>query len=239
LTLTGLVLHASRCGSTLVLQALGTWPGVVVVDEPPALDDALARARGGGDPAELVGVLTELGTRGERVIVKTDAWHVLELQRLLAAAGDVPWLFVHRDPAEILVSHAAVPGSHTVPGVLDEVWFGPPRTVQPLPHAAIVLAAIFSAAAAHAAPEQLLDYAELPAALTTRVAGLLGLDPADCDVEALEAVLGRHAKHPHLAHEDDRARKQAAVTPLIADLVATEVGPAYRDLLRRAGRVAA
>ena len=52
-------------------------------------------------------------------------------------------------------------------------------------------------------------------------------------------MLGRHAKHPHLAYEDDRARKQAAVTPLIADLVATEVGPAYRDLLRRAGRAAA
>lgn len=239
MALTGLVLHASRCGSTLVLRALETWPGVVVVDEPPDLDEALTAARRGGDPAAVAAVLSALGETGERVIVKTDAWHVLELQRLLAAAGDVPWLFVHRDPAEILVSHAAVPGSHTVPGVLDEVWFGPARSVLPLPHAAAVLGAIFSAAAAHASAQQLLDHAELPAALTTRVAGHFGLDPAQADTAALETVLARHAKHPHLAYEDDRAGKQAAVTPLIADLVATEVMPAYRALLRRAGREAA
>ena len=239
MALTGLVLHASRCGSTLVLRALETWPGVAVVDEPPALDDALTAVRKGGDPAAVTAVLTELGETGDRVIVKTDAWHVLELPRLLAAAGGVPWLFVHRDPAEILVSHAAAPGSHTVPGVLDEVWFGPPRSFHPLPHAAAVLGAIFSAAATHASAQQLLGHAELPAALTVRAAGHFGLDPAECDVAALDSVLGRHAKHPHLAYEDDRPGKRAAVTPVIADLVATEVGPAYRDLLRRAGRVAA
>lgn len=239
MALAGLVLHASRCGSTLVLRALETWPGVVVVDEPPVLDEALTSVRKGGDRAGLAAVLTELGETGERVIVKTDAWHVLELPGLLAAAGDVPWLFVHRDPAEILVSHAAEPGSHTVPGVLDEVWFGPPRSVHPLPHAAAVLAAIFSAAAAHADARNLLDHAELPDAVTTRVAGHFGLAPAEVDVSALDAVLARHAKRPYLAYVDDRAGKQAAVTPQIADLVATEVGPAYRDLLRRAGRVAA
>ena len=239
MALAGLVLHASRCGSTLVLRALGTWPDVVVVDEPHALDEALAVARGGGDPAAVAAVLAELGETGERVVVKTDAWHVLELPALLAAAGDVPWLFVHRDPAEILVSHAAEPGSHTVPGVLDEVWFGRPGTVHPLPHAAVVLAAIFSAAESHADADHLLDHAELPHALTTRVAGHFGLDPADVDAPALDAVLGRHAKRPHLGYVDDRAAKRSAITPQIADLVDTVVAPAYRDLLRRAARVAA
>jgi hypothetical protein len=237
--LAGFVLHASRCGSTLVVRALETWPGVVVVNEPPALDDALRSARMGGDPAGLHSVLTALGGTGERVIVKTDAWHVLELQRLLAAAGDVPWLFVHRDPAEILVSHAAQPGSHTVPGVLDEVWFGPPRTVHALPHAAAVLAAIFTAAAAHATGAHLLGHAELPDALTTRVAGHFGLDPAEVDAAALDAVLAHHAKRPYLSYVDDRAQKQAAVTPQVADLVATVVMPAYRELLLRAGKEAA
>ena len=239
MALAGLVLHASRSGSTLVLRALETWPGVVVVDEPPALDAALTSARQGDDPADVAAVLAELGERGERVIVKTDAWHVLELPRLLAAAGDVPWLFVHRDPAEILVSHAREPGSHTVPGVLDEVWFGPPRTAQPLPYAAAVLAAIFSAAATHGDAQHLLDFAELPDVLTDRVAGHFGLEPGEVDLSALDTVLTHHAKRPYLVYADDRAAKQAAVTPQMADLVATEVGPAYRELLRRAGRVAA
>jgi len=238
MALAGLVLHASRSGSTVVLRALETWPGVMAVDEPPELDAALTSVRRGGDPSRPSSVLTELGSRGERVIVKTDAWHVLELRALLAAAGDVPWLFVHRDPAEILVSHAAEPGSHTVPGVLDEVWFGPPRTVHPLPHAAAVLAAIFAAAADHVDRDSLLDHAELPGALA-RVAGHFGLDPAAGDAAALDAVLGRHAKRPHLAYEDDRAAKRAEVTPQIAALLADVVAPAHRDLLLRAGRVAA
>jgi len=238
MALAGLVLHASRCGSTLVVRALETWPGAVVVDEPPALDDALMAVRKGGDPTGLSSVLTELGETGRRVVVKTDAWHVLELQALLAAAGGVPWLFVYRDPGEILVSHAAQPGSHTVPGVLDEVWFGPPRTAHPLPHAAVVLAAIFTAAAARADASHLLDHAELPDALTTRVAGHFGFNPAEVDAARLDGVLARHAKRPYLSYVDDRATKQAAVTPQMAELIATEVMPAYRELLRRAGREA-
>ena len=238
MALAGLVLHSSRCGSTSVLRALDTWPGVAGIDEPPTLDAALTSVRRGGDPSVVRAELARLGAQGDRVLVKTDAWHVLALPLLRAAAPDVPWLFVHRDPAEILVSHAREPGSHTVPGLLDEVWFGRPRTVQPLEHAAVVLAAIFSAAAAHANAENLLDHAELPDAVT-RVAGHFGLDPAGLDPSALETVLARHAKHPHLAYDDDRAAKRAAVTPRIADLVRTVVGPAYVDLLRRAGGVAA
>ena len=100
-----------------------------------------------------------------------------------------------------------------------------------------MLAAIFSAAASHADAQRLLDHAELPDALTSRVAAHFGLDPGEVDRAALDTVLAHHAKRPYLTYADDRAGKQAAVTPQIADLVATEVAPAYREPapVRRAG----
>src|SRR3954447_11313025 len=174
MTLAGLLLHSSRCGSTVVLRALGSWPGVVTVDEPPSLDEALTEARRTGDGRPVAAVLTHLGAAGERVVVKTDAWHILALPLLLAAAPDTPWLFVHRDPGEILVSHARQPGSHTVPGVLDEVWFGRPRGMHPLPYAADFLSAIFTAAAEHSTGDDLVDHADLPEAIPW-VASRLGL----------------------------------------------------------------
>ncbi len=231
MALRGLVLHASRCGSTFVLAALATWPGVVGVDEAPELDDALAQARAGRDTDRLGTVLHELGRRGAHVIVKTDAWHALELERLVDAAR-VPWVFVHRDPGEILVSHARQPGSHSVPGVLPPVWFGPPTTSQPLEHAADVLSAILTAVTPHADAHHLLDHATLPEAILARVGPHFGLDPADVDGGELAAVCGRSAKQPHLSYVDDRAAKQRAITPAIA-LLAARVAPAYRALLDR------
>jgi len=230
MTLSGLLLHSSRCGSTLVLRALGAWPGVVTVDEPPALDVALTEARRSGDVRPVRAVLADLGAAGEHVVVKTDAWHVMALPLLLAAAPGTPWLFVHRDPAEILASHARQPGSHTVPGVLDEVWFGPPGGVHPLPHAAEVLSAIFTAAAEHAQGENLVDHAALPEAIRG-VARRLGLEPDAVLEGSLAEILAQHSKHPHERYVDDRAAKRGAVTDEMAVLVATRLAPAYRRLL--------
>ncbi len=233
MALAGLVLHSSRCGSTLVLRALACWPGVVGVDEPPELDEALTAVRRGGDESELRTVLAALGNRAERVVVKTDAWHVLEQPRLVAAADDVPWLFVHRDPVETLVSHARAPGSHTVPGLLDPVWFGPPRTVHPLPHAADVLARIFAAAADVATTASLLDHADLSPERLATTAARFGLAPEEVDQDRLTEVFARHAKHPHLSYVDDRADKRARTTREIAALASERVRPAYARLLDR------
>jgi hypothetical protein len=237
--LAGVVLHASRCGSTAVLSALGSWPGIVTVDEPPDLDVALTQARAGGGTDALDRVVARLGALGDRVIVKADAWHVLEMRRLLAAAPGVPWLFVHRDPAEILVSHSRQPGSHTVPGVLSPIWFGPAQTVHPLPHAAAVLSAIFGAVTPYAGPQTMVGHGELPEAVPGRLAAHFDLDPAAVDRAALAAVMARHAKRPYEPYVDDRAEKQQDVSAVIEALVAFVVGPAYRELLRRRDRAAA
>jgi hypothetical protein len=226
--LAGLILHASRCGSTVLLAALGTCPGVVPVDEPPELDVALRVARAGGGTSQLRDVLSALESQGDQVVVKTDAWHALELPRLLAAAPGVPWLFVYRDPLEILVSHRRQPGSHTVPGVLSDVWFGPPPEESALtPYAARVIRTIFDSVVPHARAENLVDYAEIPGALP-RVGAHFGL-PAP-DPHQLDGVLAWHAKRPYEAFVDDRADKQAAADLSLRAIVDTELTPSYAAL---------
>lgn len=235
MALIGLVLHTSRCGSTALLRALEAWPGVVGVNEPPELDDALAVARRTGDEMALLAVLDELGGHGERVVVKADSWHVLEAERLVSRAG-VPWVFVHRDPEEVVVSHLRSPGSQVVPGLLDPVWFGEPETVLFHEHVHTVLAAICTAAAEQVVTSTLVDHAEHEQEVY-RVAALFGLHRDEVDEELLGLRRATHAKSGH-PYADDRADKQAALTPELREAVAARVRPAYDALLAAGGRAA-
>lgn len=242
LPLCGLVLHESRCGSTLIAQALKAWPGTRVVSEPGVLDVALTAALSGIDPRALAfrGVLAALrqpAREDARVVVKLDAWHALALGPLLARLPGVPWLFAYRAPLEVLVSHAREPGRHTVPGMLPDAWLAPApdgATPSPIEHAARVLGSLCAAVVPHARAAQLVDYTELvdPSsdALSMRIPRLFGLDPAMVDRERYAATLARHAKHPHEAFADDRAAKQDAATPAMRAIAARWIEPHYAAL---------
>jgi hypothetical protein len=233
LPLAGLILHLSRCGSTLVAASLAAQPGVRVLNEPDVLDDALTAARAGHDPdlLQVRAVLAALGQPGagaDRYLIKLDAWHALVLDELLGLRPDLAWLFVYRDPAEVLASHRREPGAHTVPGVLPDAWFGRPESLFPAEHAVRVLGAICAAVRPHARPDTLLNYAELPAALADRVPRHFGL--ADLDRATVAAVTAHHAKRPHEPFVDDTAAKRAAITSDLAELLERWVNPHYRAL---------
>jgi len=246
LPLAGLVLHESRCGSTLVAQSLKAWPGTRVVGEPALLDTALFAALAGHDPGWLLfrGTLAALcQPAGDdvRVIVKLDAWHALALGTLRARMPAVPWLFVYRDPLEVLVSHAREPGRHTVPGMLPETWLpplAPGDVTSPVAHAARVLGALCTAVAAHAGAANLVDYDELvahgngapPPALARDIPRHFGLDPDDADPARLAAALARDTKRPGERFEDDRASKRAAATEAVRAAADRWIAPHHAAL---------
>ncbi|HEY6942334.1 hypothetical protein [Dokdonella sp.] len=242
LPLAGLILHESRCGSTLIAQALKAWPGTRVVSEPGMLDMALTAALSGMDPGALAfrAVLAALRQRAggdERVIVKLDAWHALALDPLRSLLPGVPWLFAYRAPLEVLVSHAREPGRHTVPGMLPEPWLAPApagEALSPIEHAARVLGSLCAAVAARAQPMHLVEYGELvdPSsdALSTRIPRLFGLDPAAVDARRHAATLAQHAKRPHEAFADDRGAKHDAATPTLRAIAARWMDAPYAAL---------
>lgn len=202
------IFHASRCGSTLLMQMLATLTGVRAISEPPALDNLLARlisAPGDDDLPLLRGLLAAFGQPQSKVrhlFIKTDSWHIAALPLIQRAFPGVPCWFLHRDPAAILRSHQKERGSQMVPGLMDLAPFGIETTGIPVwdldARAIAVLTSIFCTAALHAETGVLrpLAWTSLPEAIN---AGWLAAHNVFPNAESLARMSERalrHSKHP-------------------------------------------
>ncbi len=218
LRLRGMVFHMSRCGSTLAAQWLAALSNSVVLSEPEPVDSLLQWPAPNDDVQVLRALLAALGqSRRESdrsLYLKTDCWHMVHIDRLLAAFPDTPWVFLYRDPVEMLVSHRQMPGLQLVPGSMLGHGLQAPVEVMcnPLAHGAWITSIILEQAK-HAMLRHgnglLLNYSELPDALETRLAGHFGIVPDAQDRAALLAVMARHAKQPHVGFAPDSAKKRA------------------------------
>jgi hypothetical protein len=125
----GFVFHLSRCGSTLVSQMLGRCRPAWCCRAGGARHHAPRAAwRGDGGSDLLRGLVGALGrprAAGERrLFVKLDSWQIHALPLLRRAFPDVPWIFLLRDPLEVLVSHRRQRGAQMIPGVLTPAAAG-------------------------------------------------------------------------------------------------------------------
>lgn len=238
--LDGLVFHMSRCGSTLVSRALRAMSGNLVLSEPPPFDEllqqcaaredipldtrlALLRAMAGALASDRDGTV-------QRRFLKTDCWHAGALPLLRAAFPDTPWIFLYRDPVEVLMSHERMSGSQTLPGPQAALVGIDPQGAYPgLEFATQVLSATCHRAADHAGIGGgiYVDFATLPAALEQRILPHFGIAPDEADRQAIAASLTRDAKQPNKAfdpHErPPRSEASAAVLELSERLLAPAV----------------
>lgn len=250
LTLNGLIFHMSRCGSTLCAQALAALDDTVVLSEP-ACFDALIHWRinsGSGDKnlqsRRLQDLLAALGQArrlsDRRLFVKTDCWHIRHIDGLLAAFPGVPWIFLYRDPVEVLVSQARLPGMINIPGVLMEHGLKPPEDllIKPLAHAGWVLGQVlecaYQALQSHEGGLP-VNYRELPMALETRIANHFRLNLDENSLAAVRNVYNANAKNPSQPFQADGAAKLAEASPEILSIRQTWLAEPYRRLeeLRR------
>lgn len=218
LPIAGVVLHLSRCGSTLVTQVLDALPGLLVMSEPPAVDSALRLARNRtplpdgsvAGPAHVRGVIDALARPRHpdqtACVLKLDAWSVVDLPLIREALPGVPWVFCHRDGAAVLASHRRMRGPHVLPGGLDGPWGGwDPGIGEGVgldERAARTLAALVAAAVEHRGPDGVsVDHAELPGAVADIVAPHLGLELTPADRKAMAVAGRRDAKNPAIVHE--------------------------------------
>jgi len=115
----GFIFHSSRCGSTLVANAVRTDPGVMGVSEPLSLANLFRRWRDTGHPYldshwravrknAATAVLTLFGHhpegRARRIIVKFPSVTTIAMAQVRELFPRVPCLMMVRDPVEILVS---------------------------------------------------------------------------------------------------------------------------------------
>jgi len=245
----GLIFHASRCGSTLLAQLLAASRQHTVLSEPCALDNLLGANRTGDDTADrwLLPLLQLLARRRRpeerRVFLKLDCWHILHFASLRRALPQVPWIFLYRDPVEILASHDRHRGLQMMPGTLPPEWLqvaDPPPTTDGLAtYAAQVLGRFYQAALAaiHLAPDtgRLVHYTELTGPDWPDVVAHFGVTVATEDRHALQAVRGRDAKDPDRPFTPDSAQKQSSASMAVRSAADTHARPAY-ELLEAARR---
>lgn len=240
----GFIFHVSRCGSTLLARLLAQASNALVLSEPPPFD-AIVRANHRQvrmDEAlqietlrAMVSALGQARAPGQdRLFIKLDAWHALQAPLLRAAFPDTPWVFLYRDPLEVLVSQLTQRGLHTVPGVLPPSLIGLTEASPATPeeYCARVLAAIYAAGLEGHAPGRslLVNYRDLPGAVGDQIARHFGLDADDPAFRAALAVeAGINAKRGGDFTPDGAAKREAA-TPEARRAVETWLAPIYARL---------
>jgi hypothetical protein len=235
----GFVFHASRCGSTAVAQVFAASSRNLVLSEPSPVDAVLRLPVPESDRIRwlrwLIGVLGRPPRAEIRYVLKLDAWSVLSLRVIRAAFPATPWIFLLRDPLEILVSQLQHRGAHMAPGGLPPELFGlepaAVRMMAPEEYCARVLGAICQAALEGEDERAMfVHYRELPDVVLGPVARLFGIEMTPDEHLQAETAAGLDAKNPVFPFEDDSNEKHAAATSAMRGAAERWAGEPYQRL---------
>ncbi len=239
---TAFIFHIGRCGSTLVAQMLAADARNRVLSEPAPFD-AVIRAplvRSVDRATYTAWLHTMLGALGQpspgedRLFVKLDCWTTAAATELDLAFPDVPWLFLVRDPVEVLVSMLAHQPITLLPAVIPPGLFGVSLeeaiTMGDVRYGARVLGFLLDQMAAWAPRAHIIAYPDLPDALWPWLANI-GIDPDDETRALMHERTSRHGKFPEQAFHGDGAVKRAAASPSVRDAVDELARPAFKSVL--------
>lgn len=225
--------HLTRCGSTLTARMLSCIEALQVTNEPGALVDICGTFWGLVPVADRLSALDmslrslgqQLRPAARHLVVKQSLHVGQELDMFTRLHPDMHRLLIIRDPLEILVSNLRGP-----PGwlklrtmiwspLLSGVGMATQRSLSDAEFIARCLGRSFAAIADMVEKDPadwlILDYTELPGAVTTRLLPRLGITPGPAERAAMEAVTRLQAWNPkgRQPFQEDRADKQAAATP--------------------------
>jgi hypothetical protein len=241
----------SRCGSTLVTQALAATDQVTAISEPPPLDAVIQLCAASPEVSldiraglvrAMVAALTadRIGPARWR-FVKLDAWHTLAADLLRAAFPDTPWIMLYRDPVEVMLSHQLMPGLHSLPGPMTALFdIDAQHAVHGPDYTARALAVVCNAAAAALAADAgrgmgiVVDYASLPDAIPGRILPHFGMAPGDIEKVPVAKVAARDAKSPRRNFDPRTRSRREEASPALLDAAARHLAPAVAVLARLA-----
>jgi hypothetical protein len=243
----GFIFHMSRCGSTLVAQLLASLPQASVLAEAQPIDAVLRARFHYADISDeqrrtwLRWVVEALGRRQapqqQALFIKFDSWNIIDLPLIEQVFPGVPWLFVFRDPVEVMVSHQKLRGSQMIPGMIEPDLLGLDLAEIP-PHAldeycARTLASICQAAvqSGQEGDGLFINYRQLPAIVWSSLLDFFGVVYTESDVDRMRHIAQFHAKNPSAPFGGDTSAKQQAATDELRRLADQWVQPHYRQLL--------
>lgn len=265
LNLTAVVFHESRCGSTLtanLLAAMEPTQHRVYSESSPPLQ-ALAQVCGddySNCPLETAAsVLTDviyLMSRSDdpaerRVFFKIQSAGTRNLPVFTTAFPTTPYLFVYRDPVQVMISHlkqgllsanCVRSRSHPPSSVLDVIQKYAPAShttttdLSPQDYCAAHLASITETVVSHLTPAGIpVNYKDLPLALSDTIFPRIfsggKLSPAQLSrMQATATVYSKNRDRPVTAFQSDSALKEKMASPEVQSAAATFLSSSYAAL---------
>jgi hypothetical protein len=209
----GLILHISRCGSTLLANAMRIDDSVLMLSEATVIGTALAPVPQMIPHAkELLDCAVRIFAsfrqqRDLKLIIKFVSWNVMSWSVIRALWPDVPAVFVIRDPLEVILSNLRGPGAlmafKNQPILSGNVFgwdqFGSNALgMKPEEYCAKVVGRLcYSLAKALDQHCRIIDYQSITSQTVSEMADFFGIDLAE-QALALERVMNSYSKDPRL-----------------------------------------
>jgi len=241
------VFHMSRCGSTLVTQALCAVPQFLSISEP-AIVETVLRGRPDTDATApilqcVISALSHPRAVGQSaVFIKLTSRSAAHLPLFRHAFPDVPRIVLYRDPLEVVSALMRGTRGTIPPGLPQALLDSGDSEIRPAEFWARVLArfCLFVAQDYDPRTTLLVHYAELPAAVWERIVPFAGQTCSDADIERMLRASRFDSKKPLRLFAPDRERRDRVVTEeMVAAVEQFARGP-YQSLealrLARASR---
>jgi hypothetical protein len=239
----GFIFHMSRCGSTLVSQMLAALPENIVISEASPLD-RLARAVSIPEAARaewLRWMVSALGQRRSgretRLFIKFDSTTARSLPFIRRVFPSVPWIFLYRNPEEVMVSHLRQPAAAMTPGIMTDgrTINAPVEEILSMSleeHAGRVIGRICESALRGMDERgMLVNYTQLPGAVWGGIARHFGVGFSPDEFARTREVALYHAKRPGEKFEAGGAGK-LDVSDSTREAAAKWILPRYEELER-------
>ena len=243
---TGFIFHESRCGSTLISQMLAALPRNVVISEASPLDwmiRAQVRRPEITDHERIEWIRWMVAALGQKrtaeaahYFIKLDSWHTFELDVLTRAFPDTPWIFLYRNPVEVMVSHDRQRGGGTIPGVISHqlpgLTLADSLQISQEEYVARVLAKVCESALEFCKHPNALfvNYNQLPQFVTGELLQHFRVNYSDEEIDLMNSAARFDAKSPTVEFVNDRMQKQNEADDRIRQISNEMLMPLYERL---------
>jgi hypothetical protein len=251
---TGFIFHISRCGSTLLANACRELHDSIVVAEAPVLDKIASRFLTdveSNSAKELLYMLllkaavTALGQRRKemetRYFVKFACTTTLQMHRIRSIWPNLPFIFLYRDPVEVMVSNLKSlpewmkPGSNpAAAAAIVDIEVADVATLAPEEFCARALGRFLEEAKVNVdSKTKFINYDQL-----TTGHGLIeairffGIQPLNEEIDAIQEVSRLYSKDLKRGgtFQSDGPSKQASATTSVRQMAAKWALPVYESL---------
>jgi hypothetical protein len=237
----GFIFHISRCGSTLVSQMFAALEKNIVISEASVVD-RIIRA-GVSEELKIIrlrGLFNALAQKRfpaeENFFVKFDSWSIFDLPLIEKAFPGVPWIFMYRNPVEVIVSQMRQSGMQMVPGEIGAIF--PNMDLHEIlqfsteERFARTIAAFCEAGLENAVSRQgkFINYTQLPEAVTGEICGHFNVSFSDEEIEKMNSASRLNAKNPHQQFFTDGEEKRKEANEKIVYFSDKFVTPLYEKL---------